>query len=78
MAKYQENDSLQQLKAALKAGQPENLYVFHGEEMFLLHHYLQQLKNVVLEQTFKNGWLRYTTLIHLIDQVIWNNVTDVE
>ena len=50
MAKYQENDSLQQLKAALKAGQPENLYVFHGEEMFLLHHYLQQLKNVVLDE----------------------------
>lgn len=50
MAKNQEMDSLQQLKAAIKAGQPGNLYVFHGEEMFLLHHYLEQLKKVVIDE----------------------------
>ena len=50
MAKYQEKDQLQELKAAIKAGQPGNLYVFHGEEMFLLHHYLDQLKKVVLDE----------------------------
>ena len=50
MAKQQENEALQQLKAAIKSGQPGNLYVFHGEEMFLLHHYLDQLKKVVLDE----------------------------
>ena len=50
MAKEKENDALQQLKAAIKAGAPANLYFFHGEEMFLLNHYLQQLKKCVVEE----------------------------
>ena len=50
MAKIQDTDNLQELKAAIKAGQPANLYIFHGEEMFLLHHYLEQLKKVVLDE----------------------------
>ncbi len=43
-------DQLPALKAAIKEKQPESLYIFHGEEMFLLHHYLQQLKNAVLDE----------------------------
>ena len=50
MAKNQDQDSVQELKAAIKAGQPGNLYVFYGEETFLLHHYLEQLKKVVVEE----------------------------
>ena len=50
MAKIHETDNLQELKAAIKAGQPANLYIFHGEEMFLLHHYLEQLKKTVLDE----------------------------
>jgi DNA polymerase-3 subunit delta len=50
MAKIQDTDNLQELKAAIKAGQPANLYIFHGEEMFLLHHYLEQLKKTVLDE----------------------------
>lgn len=50
VAKPMENDSLQILKSAIKAGQPANLYVFHGAEVFLMHHYLEQLKKVVLDE----------------------------
>ena len=50
MAKTPEIDNLQTLKAAIKARQPANLYIFHGEEMFLLHHYLEQMKKVVLDE----------------------------
>ena len=50
MAKPNEDNSLQELKAAIKAKTPANLYIFHGEEMFLLNHYLQQLKVCLLNE----------------------------
>lgn len=52
MAKKDENrdNPLITLKAAIKEKNPANLYFFHGEEMFLLHHYLQQLKSCVLDE----------------------------
>ncbi len=49
MAKNEKN-TLQVLKGAIKAGQPERLYIFWGEEVFLLQHYLQQLKKAVLDE----------------------------
>jgi DNA polymerase-3 subunit delta len=51
MAKKPEKQESQlpALKAAIKEKNPSNLYVFHGEEMFLLNHYLQQLKATVLD-----------------------------
>lgn len=47
-----ENDitPLQLLKAAIKNKQPERLYIFHGVETFLLHHYTQRLKNVLVDE----------------------------
>ncbi len=50
MAKQESPETLQAFKAAIKARQPERLYVFYGEEVFLLNHYLQQLKKVTLEE----------------------------
>ena len=50
MAKATDNTAFQQLKAAIKASQPENLYIFHGEEIFLLRHYLEQLKKLLLDE----------------------------
>ncbi len=51
MAKNQNTgDALQQLKLDIRQQQPDRLYIFHGEEIFLLHHYLQQLKKVVLDE----------------------------
>ena len=50
MAKQLSNDSFQQLKGAMKAKNFERLYFFHGEEMFLLRHYLEQMKKKILDE----------------------------
>ncbi len=53
MAKKESKDTgaeLQGLKTAIRERSPRRLYVFHGEEGFLLHHYLEQLKAAVLEE----------------------------
>ncbi len=49
MAKELKPDHIQLLKSAIKSRTPENLYFFHGEEHFLLRHYLEQLKKCVLD-----------------------------
>ncbi len=50
MARKQEQpNGLQQLKAGLKTRQLERLYFFHGEETFLLNHYLTQMKKLLLD-----------------------------
>ncbi len=50
MAKQDTGNELLLLKSAIKSGSPERLYVFWGEEIFLLHHYLDQLKKSVLDE----------------------------
>ena len=51
MAQYKETDnSLQQLKSAIRAKTPDRLYIFHGEETFLLNHYLGQLKKIIIDE----------------------------
>ncbi len=40
---------LQQLRADIKNGKPKRLYVFHGEETFLLHYYLGQLQKLLVD-----------------------------
>ena len=42
-------DELSRLKAAIKAESPERLYFFHGEEVFLLHHYLNELRKRTID-----------------------------
>ena len=42
-------NALQELKAALKAKHLGRLYFFHGEETFLLNHYLEQMKKQLLD-----------------------------
>lgn len=44
-----QSDNLQQLKASIRAKEPDRLYIFHGEEAFLLHHYFEQLKKILLD-----------------------------
>ena len=41
---------LRELKAALREKHLERFYIFHGEETFLLHHYLGQLKKLLVEE----------------------------
>lgn len=51
MAKQQsDNSALQQLKQDIRAKTPGQLYVFYGEEMFLLRHYLEQLRRVIVDE----------------------------
>lgn len=50
MAKYQDQTALQTLKADLKAKTPGRLYIFHGEEVFLLRHYLDQLRKILVDE----------------------------
>ncbi len=43
-------NNLQQLKLDIRNKQCRRLYFFHGEETFLLHHYLEQLKKLLLDE----------------------------
>jgi len=50
MAKNQPvTNSLQTLKSAIKSKTFGRLYIFHGEETFLLNHYLGQMKKLLLD-----------------------------
>ena len=42
-------DELQRLKLAIRQKTPERLYFFHGEETFLLQHYLEQLRKLLVD-----------------------------
>ena len=48
--KQNKPDALQELKAAIRANQPDNFYIFHGEEVFLLRHYLDQLRKKCVDE----------------------------
>ena len=50
MAKQESgNQNIVELKADLKAKELKRLYVFYGEETFLLHHYLGQMKKLLVD-----------------------------
>ena len=49
MAKKQSGDGLARLKADLKAQTFQRLYIFHGEERYLLEHYLGLLRKKLLD-----------------------------
>ena len=50
MAKYVDKvDEVQRLRTAIREKQPHNFYIFYGEETFLLHHYLGQLKKLLVD-----------------------------
>lgn len=51
MAKKDENNSaLQALKGEIKSRTLSRLYFFYGEETFLLHHYLEQIKKLLIDE----------------------------
>lgn len=47
--KVVKSQAIQELKAAIKEKRTEKFYIFHGEETFLLHHYLEQLKKLLID-----------------------------
>lgn len=50
VAKKMDHTAIQELKAALKAKNPARLYIFYGEETFLLRHYLEQLRKILVDE----------------------------
>ncbi len=48
--KVEAPNALGLLKAAIRDKRPDRLYIFHGEEVFLLQHYLQQLRKILLDE----------------------------
>ena len=48
--KQTQDNGLQELKMALRDKNPGRLYFFYGEEVFLLHHYLDQLKKKTVDE----------------------------
>ena len=54
-------DEFSRLKTAIKERRLERLYFFHGEEVFLLRHYLQQMsKKTIDELTWDFNFHRFT------------------
>ena len=47
--KTDSSNALQQLKAQIKSGNISSFYIFHGEETFLLQHYLNQIKKQLID-----------------------------
>ena len=47
--KTEEPNLLHVLKEEIRLREPARLYFFYGEETFLLHHYLKQLKTVIVD-----------------------------
>lgn len=51
MAKKEErSNGLGQLKLAIREKHADRLYIFYGEETFLLNHYLQQLRKLLVDE----------------------------
>ena len=48
--KTEQPNGLQELKTAIRGKAPQRLYFFHGEETFLLYHYLEQLRKLLLDE----------------------------
>ena len=48
--KNTQENGLKELKMALRDDNPGRLYFFHGEEVFLLHHYLEQLRKKTVDE----------------------------
>ena len=47
--KTAQNDAFQELKAAIRSKDLGRLYIFHGEETFLMDHYFGQMKKILLD-----------------------------
>ena len=47
--KVEKTDEVQNLRTAIREKNTANFYIFYGEETFLLHHYLGQLKKLLVD-----------------------------
>lgn len=60
MAKKVEVNEFATLKASIKGRNLGRMYIFHGEEMFLLRYYLEQMKKILVEELTES--FNYTRL----------------
>lgn len=60
MAKKEKTGMLPELKLHIKNKSLDRLYIFHGEEVFLLNHYLGQMKKLLLDELTES--FNYTRL----------------
>jgi len=44
---------MERLRSALKSGEAANVYIFHGEESYLLRHYLEELQKLLVPAGFE-------------------------
>ena len=58
-SKEQDQSTFQELKADIRGKTLRRLYIFHGEEVFLLQHYLEQMKSL-----FANGQGGYKNVLY--------------
>ncbi len=49
-SKIPQSQGLDELKNAIRSKQADRLYFFHGEEVFLLHHYLDKLRGILIDE----------------------------
>ena len=45
--------ALEKLRADIKSGSPENVYIFYGEETYLRDRYLEELKALLVPEGFE-------------------------
>ena len=45
--------ALEKLRADIKSGSPENVYIFYGEETYLRDRYLEELKALLVPAGFE-------------------------
>ena len=51
MAKQEkQTDHLQELKASIRSQNLDRLYIFHGDETYLLHYYFDKIKKILVEE----------------------------
>ena len=49
-SQQKDKDMLQELKSAIRAQNLNRLYIFHGEESYLLHYYFDKIKKLLVEE----------------------------
>ena len=72
--------ALEKLRADIKSGSPENVYIFYGEETYLRDRYLEELKALLVPEGFEEFYpelLRHTqSLRNMITQTCPLRITE--
>ncbi|MBQ9979671.1 MAG: DNA polymerase III subunit delta [Oscillospiraceae bacterium] len=74
--KKTQNDSYPKLRQALKAGEIEGIYIFHGEERYLLEHSVSELRRIIVPEGTEefnlrifDGKVSAAEVVHAVDSM---------